>query len=728
MKHLKRLFPLLLTLGLALSLALGLAACGNDEPPAPDQETIEYTVFVQCDDASTLETLSVKILSGAQEVAKKELDKTTPDGGDIWSATFSLTPAVYTAELEGALDDFTYTPAALTPISTTATVTLRRRDEGGTPDEKIDYAVSVKLPSGNPVKNIIVQLCGGPTGACNTAETDASGVARFTLAAGLYEVHIEKNQWPAGYLFDDTEYTIDAAGGEIEVFFHETQTYTVLVYWVSYETNGGETEEIKGEAIPDLQIALYARPAGSALPQETPSATGVTDAQGKVALVAAKGEYLVRIVDCPATWQYDENAAVTAASPALDLKVRLPGPEKRLASPNAEEAFAPADWTSAYDRPAETAWTWLDPAATVVKDPNDIYHCGTADGPVVFAAMGAEQTPQGLTEPFPTANSKDADMTWSTGEPDANGVVMRYDMTAFFAQYAAASKEGLHPLTAELQKALQYYALSHGVAETLGWPEEDEQLFLFACGYYKSTYESATGAGTEDSPFCLTRYGKYKVTLPADGAVWYLAQTAGVVTFEEEGVTLTLNGKNYTNADMVPLSAADSGKTPFTFTAAAEKTFAFTFAPELGSEQNPYPFQEGENLVSVPKEKATEGVYYAFTPTVTAVYTVMTRGDAALVESPAALFPKLEGASNFTFTQEMAAGVTYLFRCAIAQGSEAEEYAVIFLRAASRAVAETEPHFVPGACEPSPTELASLPQGAAVLPPRISAIKRGFAL
>lgn len=805
-----KLLKKLLFLGAVLCLVLGIAACTDNGDPGPDDKTVTYTVSVTCEDALTLETIKVKMMSGTTEVAKKAVEK----NGEAYQAVFSLAPADYVAELEGMLENFTYTPATLTPITTSATVALQKKGaetDPSTPAEKIDYSVTVKLPNGDPVGNIDVQLCGGPIYTCTQSTTDENGVAAFKLAAGNYEVHIEAKFWPDGYLFDDKEFTIGSTGGNVDVTFHEAQTYTVNVYWVSYEKDQwGWKTAIKGDVIPDAQIALYKQWYDEDYVQhvdETPSAKGVTDENGTVELIAPKGVFVVRIVDCPASWSYQTTLVVEESAPELDLKVLLRGSDEdnryevtegthtvsigagkgnagiwygftpqtgksgyytvtsdakgvevdaylyagtstyvntatptssdnergdfsiefRITAaecaednhnvwvfkfvaltdeacsfevtfawekeyveptdvrtrPHAQETKAEATW-SQYVSPADTTWTWLTylDADSIVKGDDGFYHVGE-NGPVVFAAVGNGMVAPNFDTTFPAALMEAGEnaVTWSDGTVDKDNKTYTYNLTDFFADYAEASnEEGLHPLTEELKLALQHYAITSGIYNWRNWPSESDGLYTFLCGYYKSNYESTTGAGTADSPFNLTGFGDYKVTLTAGGEVFYHTRVAGTVTFKEAGVTLKFDGKTYTSAEPVAITSADYSGATFSFTASEAKTFVFTFADELGSEQNPYVFREGANTVDVPQEKIYDGLFYTFTVSTTGLYTFTTTGACAFVADPSYILPELAGESSFTF--EFIGGKTYLFNCGVALDEEPAAYTVNIAKAA----------------------------------------------
>ena len=146
-----KFFKHLSLLGVVLCLVLGMvAACGQNNDPTEDTG-VDYTVKVTCEDAQTLAAVSVKIMNGTQEVAKKALENGT--------AKFHLEPATYGVELEGVPQNYTYIPASLTAISRTATVALTANSD--VKPQTVVYTVTVKLPDGTPVPGVRPQLCGG---------------------------------------------------------------------------------------------------------------------------------------------------------------------------------------------------------------------------------------------------------------------------------------------------------------------------------------------------------------------------------------------------------------------------------------------------------------------------------------------------------------------------------------------------------------------------------------
>ena len=212
------------TLALLAALSLGLAACDTTEDPKDNgdpskDQNITYTVTANCEDALILGGVKVQLKDGATVAGESTFSKGV--------ASFSLPAATYSVDLvemsgfEGLLAEYRWSWATVTPEAPNATITiLSSTDDDGGDAEKVTYTLTVLYPDNTPVGGIMVQLCGGPTYMCNPRITDANGVAVFELAAGDYEVHIAKADWPSGYTFDDTEYTMGSTGGSLTVKLH----------------------------------------------------------------------------------------------------------------------------------------------------------------------------------------------------------------------------------------------------------------------------------------------------------------------------------------------------------------------------------------------------------------------------------------------------------------------------------------------------------------------------
>lgn len=351
-------------------------------------------------------------------------------------------------------------------------------------------------------------------------------------------------------------------------------------------------------------------------------------------------------------------------------------PTKKTVEPEAQEVS-----DVPYTAPAETVFTWLHYTQydQIVYNATDkFYHFGSESGPVVLAAIGTSKILQGLDASLSFAMAQagiDKAVTWSTGIPDENNVVTSYDCRKFINAYIAAADkaDGYHPLTEELKKFLAHYTVMHGAA-SMAWDIDngDPGAYLFACGYYKSNYETpVSGAGSEDDAYIMGSFGTYRVELKANTPVWFATRVSGVITFEATGVTLSYNGGTYTDsADIV----GDPTATRFSFTATADvEKFLFTFSPARGSEENPIELQENENTIAFTQALLDEGVWYSFTAKTTMLYKIKSLDAGAVITSPAGYFETIENGEEAIFEAE--GGVKYLFTIGYT-GSEQKNFTV----------------------------------------------------
>ncbi len=323
MKLLKRI----LLIGLALCLVLGLAAaCVDNEDPNP--ETVTYTVEVEIagddsDSALVLSLLKVQLKKDGTVAAEKELTS--------GKAVFELEAGTYTAEVVGKIDGAETSPLdnydvsgngnIMTAGSPSTKITLTKKGSSGPEKEFISYTVTVLKPDESPVEGITVQLCGGPDNTCLEEKTDAAGKAVLSREPGEYEVHIEANQIPEGFTFDNTRYRVSAAENEITVYLEavvpvETMTFTVTLNFQD------------GEAIPNVKVALHHQwydEDGYEHVDDTAAATATTDATGKATLEAPANVYRVRLLDTPATWAFGDTFIVETAAPDITISVGIRG-------------------------------------------------------------------------------------------------------------------------------------------------------------------------------------------------------------------------------------------------------------------------------------------------------------------------------------------------------------------------------------------------------------------
>ena len=205
MKNLKKLILMLLVLSLTLCMALTLVSCGGEEEPTdPDENEsntpseddgkITYTVTVKDSSGNLVSGASVELLF--EGVAPVGSAVTTGADG---IATFKVKnegeyyAKVTKAPAEYDLSDF---PKAKL-VNNAATVTIQKLPV---------YTVYVKDASGNPIKDVRVQLCDA-TGACQLPKpTDAEGKIESALKPDIYQAKIVSA--PAGYVYTSDYFTL----------------------------------------------------------------------------------------------------------------------------------------------------------------------------------------------------------------------------------------------------------------------------------------------------------------------------------------------------------------------------------------------------------------------------------------------------------------------------------------------------------------------------------------
>lgn len=211
----KKIFISLIILTIAISISLSLIAC--DKTNDNKDEKVRYSITVNCEDRMMYDTLWVKLLdtNGNAVTGNGYLDSNH-------RATFSVAPGVYKVELIGPLSAYEDIPETLvSPTSLNATITLVKKGSDVNIGNKATYKVTLQTPSGDPLANVAIQLCDSAEegGMCHPATTDENGVATLELAKKTYELHISEDQWPEGYTFDDSKYTVSVEQREIVAQF-----------------------------------------------------------------------------------------------------------------------------------------------------------------------------------------------------------------------------------------------------------------------------------------------------------------------------------------------------------------------------------------------------------------------------------------------------------------------------------------------------------------------------
>ena len=206
MKKIFHAFLLVLSLTLVLGI-FAFAACGEGDGK------VKYTVTLECEDTLILNGINVQIKNSDGAVVGEQ-------GGKSGALSFDLDKGTYTVDLvdkagfEHMLDDYIYAIATVTAENPSVTIQILPAEAQYEDVEKISYRVTVLKPDNTPFAGANVQLCGGPLNVCNSATTDSSGVATFSLPAGNYDVHVRGID---GYTFDDTNCKMGSTGGEFTV-------------------------------------------------------------------------------------------------------------------------------------------------------------------------------------------------------------------------------------------------------------------------------------------------------------------------------------------------------------------------------------------------------------------------------------------------------------------------------------------------------------------------------
>ena len=306
-KFLKKILYLGLLICFVLALGGIVAACDDKEPTREpsvsggnETQTVTYTVTVTCDDPIILSTVKVQL---KKEDGTAATEATSLKKGSV---SFELDAGAYTVELTGA-SGYEYAAATLTAEAPTATVALVPEGtlQGGGVN-KVTYAVTVTLPDGSPVANLMVQLGSQP------AMTNSAGVATFSLPAGTYAVKIDENQttYPALYTFDNAKYTVSATTLTLTVVFDLAPLMDITVGLV-YSDNS----PVEGRTVALHRTTNSEGQGRQVSPVAT--ATAVTDSDGVAVIEAPAGIYTIVLPDCPANYSYQKGLIVETSAPNM---------------------------------------------------------------------------------------------------------------------------------------------------------------------------------------------------------------------------------------------------------------------------------------------------------------------------------------------------------------------------------------------------------------------------
>lgn len=335
-----------------------------------------------------------------------------------------------------------------------------------------------------------------------------------------------------------------------------------------------------------------------------------------------------------------------------------------------------------YVKPTGATWQWIsntDVAGEQLVLSDGYYHYLSADGPAVFVNFFERNTQDSnmdkklgdcinLAFQEEGSDALPPNMVYSTNQPDAEGVITKYDLTNFFKAYAdaAQSNGGVTYLTQELMLALNEYAWVNGNAQSLGWDKEST-CAAFACGYYESEYRVPEGSGSEDEPYYLSSFGKYEITVAASSTAYLRSDIRlgrFAISFDSDDFTLGYSGNNLDKGEHI-ISGERSGAS-FTFVNKTSQQVTLHFevnAPE-GSEQRPYELIYGNNSIEL-DEKIDE-VYVRYTQSGTDLMKISIDNETAFLDSPVGYIDTIEGVGSALF--ECVGGMEYVFVLAVSGG------------------------------------------------------------
>ena len=485
-----------------------------------DEEDVTYTVTVTLPDNTPIANLMVQLGS--------HLAKTNSAG----VATFSLPAATYKVHIDENQTAYpalhTFDNAKYTVSATVLNITVVFD-----PVETMDFSVGLVYKSGSPVVGMTVALhrttndenAGKKVDAVATASavTNSKGVALISAPADMYTVVLP--DCPANYSYQQglivetsapnipdpaskigaivlTELGTDVYEG-IPITAGNTYSVTVKktrsLYYFEFSTDkagyfrissAGKYSDNGLDRDVDTYLEYYAgTKSGFINPYPLETADNENGSHFVYDFLVdnnepsyLKNNYWFFGIGARANLANDETC--TFSFTVEFVKSYTPPTEVTL-SPHATQT------KSAYTAPANTIFTRLGffDIDALFKDNDGVYHYGSADGPVVLVLLSSETYfPLGMDTSFQGAllESGGIGFTFSTNVPDSNNVITHYNLYEhFLPEYIAASNsDGMHPLVEELKLFLQQYYKSSGIYEALGWPQDAEGGFRFACCYF----------------------------------------------------------------------------------------------------------------------------------------------------------------------------------------------------------------------------------------------------
>lgn len=484
------------------------------------------------------------------------------------------------------------------------------------------YTVTVTDENGDPVPNLMIQMCVvGEGGLCTPAVTNANGVATFDLDAGDY--HIQVTDWDA-ILADHPDATYEVVDTTDGVY-----TYTLVINYSGTEPDVPEMPEgnygtpviaymqdYSGTGLPTVtEITMYFVENAGTYDVWAPDSNEVyvtfqTLISGKynISLSLDDGQTAVikeyapynngtnmfyksqisegdntTSIDFEITDAYVSDMgssyhtfgiAVTDGTPAqVQIVVTrtgdpTPPPEEIDAGVvEAEQVLAEVYGEQEGVRIPVDA---IKPE-TVVLGSDGFYHVGSETGPVLVAKLiGGNRFLFDGTDLIDVESGGNRLLHPVILDQEAN-TRTSYDYTEFVAAYSdVCNADGVVPVTEELADFLKLYASQAGYPvapeDPAGEASEGNGWLLFCYYYQTSVSEFVEGNGTQASPYVVNTDGIYSVTVSADQTTYvfiegFASWVVSADAIETDGRYVSINGQRLISdftVTTIPVEAYDS--------------------------------------------------------------------------------------------------------------------------------------------------------------------------
>ncbi len=468
------------------------------------------------------------------------------------------------------------------------------------------YTVTVTDENGDPVPNLMIQMCVvGEGGLCTPAVTNANGVATFDLDAGDY--HIQVTDWDA-ILADHPDATYEVVDTTDGVY-----TYTLVINYSGTEPDDPDEPEMPEGNYGTPVIAYMQDYSGTGLPTVTEITMYFVENAGTYDVWAPdsnevyvtfqtliSGKYNISLslddgqtavikeyapynngtnmfyksqisegdnttsIDFEITDAYVSDMgssyhtfgiAVTDGTPAqVQIVVTrtgdpTPPPEEIDAGVvEAEQVLAEVYGEQEGVRIPVDAIT----PETVVLGSDGFYHVGSETGPVLVAKLiGGNRFLFDGTDLIDVESGGNRLLHPVILDQEAN-TRTSYDYTEFVAAYSdVCNADGVVPVTEELADFLKLYASQAGYPvapeDPAGEASEGNGWLLFCYYYQTSVSEFVEGNGTQASPYVVNTDGIYSVTVSADQTTYvfiegFASWVVSADAIETDGRYVSING------------------------------------------------------------------------------------------------------------------------------------------------------------------------------------------